>query len=194
MDNLPDANSALIHYIDSLLIDDGECEVEKHSSSEYPGASIATDTASVVHSTDIRARLFKVAGIPLAIPLEEIDGILDNKETASYRDIGETSFDYRGRDIDILDLREVILPEGHPERLAYGGNDEGHIIVLSDYDVGLLCDQVGDIVDLQEQEIEWRTERRSRTWLAGMARGHEHALLDIKELVQGHGQQGFINN
>ena len=91
-------------------------------------------------------------------------------------------------------VRRRILPSGHPARSQTRDAGGGHIIVLADYDVGLLCDQVGDIVDLQPEEVEWRMERRSRAWLAGMVRGHEHALLDIERLLQGSISSNHITN
>ena len=198
MDKLSDANSALVHYIEALLSDDDSIEVGKDSDRCGPGESAAMNRVSEINKSALRALLFKVAGIPLAISVEDISGVLVGKETAFLHQGTEDNarmrtFRYRGRDIDLLDLRKLILPNGHPQRLEDGSRDGGHIIVLSGHDVGFICDQAGDVVDLEPQDLEWRTQRKSRAWLAGMVRGHEHALLDVKELMQGLGSRNFIN-
>jgi hypothetical protein len=188
MDNLPDANSALISYIDSLLMDD--CEVIDVIPSIKEALPV-TGTANVVHATqsrELRVLFLKVAGIPLAISLEDISGVIDGKEIDfPHQDWDEEgtlgTFIYRDRNIETLDTRVLILPDGHPARSTPIAWVNSHIIVLADYEVGLLCDQVGNIADLQHREVEWRTQRHSRTWLAGMVKGYEHALLDVQQLL-----------
>jgi len=39
---------------------------------------------------------------------------------------------------------------------------------------------------LQEADVEWREQRQSRPWLAGMIKTNNHALLDVDALLTDH--------
>jgi chemotaxis signal transduction protein len=196
MDNLPDANSALISYIDSLLMDDSEFVDDTPPIRTDLPVSRTKNVVNATQSRELRVLFLKVAGIPLAMSLEDISGVIDGKETAlPQHGWGESgilgTFNYRNRNIETLDTRVLILPDGHPARSTPIAWANSHIIVLADYEVGLLCDHVGNIANLQHREVEWRTQRHSRTWLAGMVRGYEHALLDVQQLLRVRGKATY---
>jgi purine-binding chemotaxis protein CheW len=194
MDNLPDASRALLNYIDTLLLDDvalplrgdnGPPPVDCLNQVAY---KVDYATNIDVYTDSMQVILFKSAGIPLAIPLAAVSGILAIEQASSIRFISEEGegiklLTYRGRDIRVLDAKEIIFPEGHPARAAGAEEGFGHILVLEGDNCALGCDVVGDIVKMHRQDVEWRSNRRTRPWLAGMVKGSNHAFLDVKEII-----------
>lgn len=115
-------------------------------------------------------------------------GVIDVNETslrlhASKVGMTTGTFSYRGRDIYALDTREIILPDGHPSRCDTAKASCHHIVMLEGCNRGLMCDEVGTIVNLNRQDVEWRLHRQSKPWLAGMLKEYNHALLDIRPLI-----------
>ncbi len=196
MNNGSDANSALIEYFETLLVDgDAAAEaaavpVVSFMTPEGDGSLEVAPVATELNAARdvLRVLFFKVAGIPLAVSLEDITGVVDIKQTALRQkslEGGRTirCFSYRGRDIYTLDTRETILPHGHPARSDADKTACQHIVMLAGCECGLLCDEVGGIVNLNRGEIEWREQRQTRPWLAGMVKGYNHAYMDIKEFI-----------
>lgn len=185
------ANSVLINYIESLLWDDdqGATATPPELSGHRDEADEAVGKAA--DSNTMRIVFFKVAGIPLAISFQDVAEIIDIKRvSAAHRnfDAGITIAMFRNRDRDIyaIDTSEIIFPAGHPVRRDSQQRVCGHIVMLAGNGLGLMCDEVGAIVDLDRQEVEWRVQRQTRSWLAGMVKGYNHALLDIRELIRSY--------
>ena len=121
MDNVPNASSALLHYIDSLLSEDvaSPVRVEKAPmasegnlkqrihNEDYP-SGIAVDKDSML------VLLFNAAGVPLAIPLTAVTGIIPFEHGSSIRFISKEGVNvgllhYQGRDIRILDAKDIYI-------------------------------------------------------------------------------------
>jgi len=261
MDNLPDANSALINYIDALLGEeeapaqtvssleakaDSQHESQPVSVSEGqanpdPGPAIEPDIqmrqitepelkqvpegeAEIEQVAETQAKLvdepesvklsahasssdlngmhllfFKVAGIPLAIELDDVAEIIDTKDVVLLHDGEEADgviglFSHEGRDIQAIDTGAVILPEGHPARLNAKTKDSDFILLLSGYDLALSCDEKGEIIDLGRQDVEWRAQRQTRPWLAGMVKAHHRALVDADALIRDCGLESYVSH
>jgi chemotaxis signal transduction protein len=195
MDNLPSANRALLSYICSLLSDGVAITAESNSGilpNENRGSGeLNDDSYSNISSEqdNLRVLFIKAAGIPLAIPLDDIKEIVDAEgRSLSYSESvkGEiiALLNHGGRDIRVLHLREIILPDGHPTSIGINELNNTHILISESGVCGLVCDEVMDIIKLNRQEVEWRARRHSRPWLQGMVKGYNHALLDVKEIVK----------
>ena len=186
MDNLPDASSALLSYIDALLTDE-DVAVEP---ARVSGEGHADKAVELVPDPNMmRLLFFKVAGIPLAIEADDITEAMEGKEAImSPSSEGGASlkgvFHHHGRDIHVIDTRTIILPQGHPALSDPQEITGKYILVLAGYDLALLCDEKEDIAALNRREVEWRTQRQTRPWLAGIVKGHNCALLDIESLIQ----------
>lgn len=195
MDNLPGANRALLGYICSLLSDGVAITAESNSGilpNENRGSGERNDDSysNIASDQDSLTVLFiKAAGIPLAIPMDDIKEIVDAdgrslRYSASVKGINFALLNHGGHDISILDLKEIILPDGHPTRIGINELNNIHILIPESGVCGLICDEVLDIIKLNRQEVEWRSRRHSRPWLQGMVKGYNHALLDVMEIVK----------
>lgn len=199
--NLPDANSALLDYIDALLVEEAVAmPTPSPAPAPTPSPTPAPAPASTPTPPGQRLLFFKVAGIPLAIVADDITAVIDGAEAGMMRRIdGEDrvlagSFDHQGREIQIIDSRAVILPPGHPARAQPLERCNGRLLVLAGYDLALWCDEAGQVVAVERSEVEWRVERQTRLWLAGMVKGHNHALLDVEGLIRECGLGSFLTH
>ena len=191
MNPIHNASSALVQYLDSLLRDEGtqpnmgELVVNNVGHAEEPGQAVSGDE---VDTNTLELLFFKVGEIPLAISREIIAEVVavrrSSLEPVTSKDgIFIWQLKYKGQDVGILDGRDIFLPEGHPARQVKDDGGNAYILMLKGAGYGLMCDHVGDAVDLGRQEVEWRLQRASRLWLAGMVKSYNHALLDEKEIV-----------
>lgn len=194
MNDIHNANNALLLYIDSLLFDidapQNECNersiVRTRLESSTGNAEDVSGTAS--NSDFVRLMLFKVADIPLAISHASVDAVVDVGRTHLKRAMSKDGivirqWNYQGRDIHVIDTRDIVLPNGHPARHMNENEGNAHILILKGNAYGLLCDDVGASVDLEGRNVEWRLQRPTRRWLAGMVKGYNHALLDETEII-----------
>lgn len=128
--------------------------------------------------------LFEVAGLKLAVPLIELSGVIEWKDTVTEMP-GSADF-YMGilqhlnQKIAVIDTAKMVLPSNKLSQLA--GDDARqrvkHIVLIDNYRWGLACDKIGEVITLQPEEVRWRTSKTKRTWLAGTVIDHMCALLN----------------
>jgi purine-binding chemotaxis protein CheW len=128
--------------------------------------------------------LFEVAGLKLAVPLMELSGVIEWKDTVTEMP-GSADF-YMGIlqhlnfKIAVIDTAKMVLPMNKQSQLV--GDDPRdrvkHIVLIDNYRWGLACDKIGEVITLQPEEVRWRTSKTRRTWLAGTVIDHMCALLN----------------
>lgn len=128
--------------------------------------------------------LFEVAGLKLAVPLIDLCGVIEWKDSVTEMP-GHADFymgilqhlDYK---IAVIDTAKMVLPMKKLAQLAGDNPRErvNHIVLIDDYRWGLACDKIGEVITLQPDEIRWRTSKTRRTWLAGTVIDHMCALLN----------------
>ena len=191
MNSIHNASSALVQYLDSLLLDEGAqsnenlLDVNREQYPEEAGQVVARNDAD---RNALRLLLFKAGEIPLAITQEIVAEVVEVRhsslEPVTSRDgMLIRQFKEKGRDVGILDARDIILPDGHPARQVKRNDGVAYILIFKGVGCGLMCDLVGEAVDLGYQDVEWRLQRSSRLWLAGMVKTDKHALLDERVII-----------
>lgn len=135
-----------------------------------------------------QALLFKLSGLSMAIPLIELDGILE--WTDSLTELPNRSpwylglLDNRGKTLPVIELAQLVLPQKLREKnIAAGGGALNRIILIGDSSWGIACDSVSEVITLKPDEVRWRSSRTKRRWLAGTVIDHMCALLDAEGLV-----------
>lgn len=58
----------------------------------------------------------------------------------------------------------------------------GYVVFLEDESLGLVVDQVGDIVIPEVDEVMWRTENTKRQWVAGTSKKYGCVFLDMDKI------------
>lgn len=128
--------------------------------------------------------LFEVAGLKLAVPLIELSGVIEWKDTVTEMP-GSADF-YMGilqhlnYKIAVIDTAKMVLPMNKQSQLVGDAPRERvkHIVLIDNYRWGLACDKIGEVITLKPEEVRWRTSKTRRTWLAGTVIDHMCALLN----------------
>ena len=185
------ASSALLHYLDDLLLDTDSALSGKIGGSVATSSieNVGSVSGRITHPNILNLILFKVAGIPLALPRAIVHEVMDVVKCdlptiVSRGGVIVRKYNYHGRDVHVLDMRDIIIPNGHPSRQGNRNGGNAHLLIVEGVDYGLMCDQVGEYVGVERADVEWRTQRSSRPWLAGMVKVYEHVLLDELEIIQ----------
>ncbi len=138
--------------------------------------------------SEFQVLLFKLAGLNMAIPLVELDGILDWSDSLTPMP-GRAPWylgllNNRGKTIPIIDLSQLVIPE--KIRLQQKQKEElelTRVILIGDSRWGLACNSVSEVITLESDQVRWRSSRTRRKWLAGTVIEHMCALLDAEGLV-----------
>lgn len=156
-----------------------------------PAEPAPTDAKPAWASSPFQVLLFKVAGLTLAVPLVELNGVVD----WSARDVtqmpGHADF-YMGlirhldHNVALIDTARLVMPA---DRLASLASDDPykrvtHVVLIHDSCYGLGCDEIAEVVTLQPDAVRWRTSRTQRRWLAGTVVAHMCALIDAPAFAQ----------
>lgn len=135
---------------------------------------------------EFQAMLFKVAGLGLAVQLDELSGVVEFKddltEMPGHADFYLGILQHLGNSIPVIDTARLVFPKDKLKTLA--GDDPNkritRIILIDEGRWGLAVDEVAEVITLQQDEVRWRSERTARKWLLGTVIDHMCALIDTK--------------
>ena len=128
--------------------------------------------------------LFKVAGLKLAVPLVELSGVIKWNDAVTempgHADFYLGILQHLNYKVAVIDTARMVLPKDKLDKFAGDEPRERvkHIVLIDDYRWGLACDEIGEVITLQPDEVKWRTSKTSRNWLAGTVIEHMCALLN----------------
>ncbi len=131
-----------------------------------------------------QAMLFKVAGLSLAVPLIELNGVVEWKddvtEMPGHADFYMGLMQHLEKSIPVIDTARLVLPV---EKLGQLTGDDPRarvkrVVLIDEHRWGLACDEVNEVITLQPDQVRWRTSRTKRAWLAGTVVDHMCALID----------------
>lgn len=131
-----------------------------------------------------QAMLFKVAGLSLAVPLVELNGVVewtgDVTEMPGHAPFYMGLMTHLDKSIPVIDTARLVLPAEKLDQLA--GDDPRarvkRVVLIDEHRWGLACDEVNEVITLQPDQVRWRTSRTKRAWLAGTVVDHMCALVD----------------
>jgi len=160
-----------------------------------PGLECAGDVASVKEalgpyeaSVPLQAILLELGGLKLALPLQELNGIL--KFPSELSQIPYSApwvlgiYPTGERNIRIVDSSTLLLPERYRMGIDANCRRDQHLVVLiGNGEWGLDCLAASEVIQLQPEQVSWRSDRSSRPWLAGTVRDHLCALVDCAAFV-----------
>lgn len=162
---LVDQSLALGVYLESLL-----CEA--------PQAALAApplEAGTPVTDTPFQVLLFRVAGLTLAVPLAELNGVLPWPGCITPLP-GHAPFflgvaTHLGRHVKIIDTGRLL-----------GRAETGlrHVVLMGGGEWGMACEGIAEVLTLAPGEVRWRAARAERPWIAGTVTEHLCALLDTR--------------
>ena len=132
--------------------------------------------------------LFTVAGLKLAVPLAELNGILEWGDEYITELPGHKSWylgiiQNQGKNVPVIDTLQQVVPENRWPANYLSEKNFKHIILIDDARWGLACETVLEVVTLKTDSVKWRSSRTRRRWLLGTVIDHMCALLDGSEFA-----------
>lgn len=147
-----------------------------------------SDNAPAWAVPNFQVLLFKVAGLKLAIPLMELNGIVEWGDEYINELPGHKSWylgiiQNQGKSVPVIDTLQQVVPQKRwpPEHLLK--RNFKHIIMIDNARWGLACEEVLEVITLKTDEVKWRSSRTKRRWLLGTVIDQMCALLDSSEFA-----------
>ncbi len=137
---------------------------------------------------DFQVLLFAVAGLKLAVPLNELNGIVEWGDEYITELPGHKSWylgiiQNQGKNVPVIDTLQQIVPENRWPAAHVNEKNFKHIILIDNNRWGLACETVLEVVTLKTDSVKWRSSRTKRRWLLGTVIEHMCALLDSYEFA-----------
>jgi len=131
-----------------------------------------------------QAMVFKVGELSLAIPLVELVGVVEwRSEQVEQEGVGGLclgQYRHDGHAVTLIDTAGLIFSGSHhrasPDLTSR--SEKLRIILIDNGNIGLLCDEVHEVISLQPAQVNWRSARTRRKWLAGTVMSQLIAVLD----------------
>ncbi|MFV2059304.1 MAG: chemotaxis protein CheW [Gammaproteobacteria bacterium] len=148
----------------------------------------ATQSNSRVIDGEFQVMMFKTAGLTLAVPLVELSGVITWPENITEMPGHKESYlgivQHLGKKVPIIDIAQIVFPQEQIESINETQSKDRlqRIVFINDFEWGLACDAVNDVITLESDQIKWRKSGTKRAWLAGTVVEHMCALLDTQEL------------
>ncbi|MFQ5643416.1 MAG: chemotaxis protein CheW [Thiogranum sp.] len=192
-EQLLDQQLALGAYLDVLLQSEAPLEHQAEAAPvEEQPAPVPTGRDTHVPewaTTRFQALLFEVAGLTLAVPLIKLKGVLPNENGFTPMPGHSPLFlgivPYQGINARAVDTARFILP---PDRAAQLDSDaearSAHLVMIDEGRWALACNSIGEVIELEADDVKWRGANGKRAWLAGTVIEQMCALLDIDVLAE----------
>ncbi len=167
---------------------------------EEPAAVAETSPAPVRPASRLQLLLLDLGGLRLAVPLEALSSIhrLPQRLTRVPHQqawlLGV--YDHHGVKVAAVDTFGLVVPPSHRERLRRTGTEGPPVVVtVGGGRWGLVCHDTGTVLELEHDEVKWRSDRSVRPWLAGTVKSELCALLDVEAFVHWleQGAPGWID-
>jgi purine-binding chemotaxis protein CheW len=144
-----------------------------------------TSDGSHVQTEQFQALYFSVAGLTLAVPLTELGGIHKLEKVSPL--FGKPVWFngvmiHRDEKLNVVDTARWVMPEKYDDKLAESINYQ-YLIMLDDSPWGLACESLVNTVNLNPDDVKWRSHDHKRPWLAGMVKEKMCALVNVKQLI-----------
>ena len=147
------------------------------------GPAAAADPRPAWAEETFQALLFKAGGLRLAVPLAELHGIVewhdDITPMPGHADFYLGLLQHQDKTVPVIDTARFVLPTDKVALLPPDSAERiTRIVLIDDSRWGLACDEVERVVNLEPDQVRWRSAQTSRRWLAGTVVEHMCALLD----------------
>ncbi len=133
-----------------------------------------------------QALLFHVGPLRLAVPLIKLQSVVPWSDEISpaprQPEWMHGLLFYRGKQVRVVNTAELVLPQDRrppPEEL-----EPRKLLVVGDGCWAFSCRDVSEVIKLEPDQVQWRSSRGRRRWLAGTVREHLCALMDADALAE----------
>lgn len=131
---------------------------------------------------------FTVGGLKLAVPLAELGGVCmldeDVKPVAGKPEWVRGLTRFQGSFAHVVDTYQLIFPPNKVQQRPARNKDKQYLVFDDSHKWALICDEVSDVTEISAEEIKWRTDKSTRTWMAGTVINQLCVLIDLKKIGQ----------
>lgn len=183
---IKEPKQALSAYLQELL-SESEPEALQQVATEI-SEQVASHEPIISNSDDIadkesQALLFEVAGMQLALSLNELDGIENWPEEGlsqipGHPDYVIGSLSRPKQHTLVIDLTTLITNQ------SSNSEDNRYILLVNNKQVGLAVSTIRHVVKLNNENVRWRREPGQRPWLAGMLMSPLSSIISLSELLK----------
>ncbi|MBE0438523.1 MAG: chemotaxis protein CheW [Gammaproteobacteria bacterium] len=189
-----DQQDALSLYMNDMLTSSLEVLISdepaiQHTLDQPNKVVITQDASKDWRQSPFQALLFEVQGLKLALPLHQLNGIFSYPETKLPKLPGKPAWylglyqhqEYRAQ---VVDTAHIIMPGG----FNHAHIPPKYIILIDNHNWGLSCNTILEVITLSPDDVKWRKQLGSRSWLAGTALKQMCSILNVtmlsKQLAQ----------
>lgn len=184
---IKEPKQALAAYLQELLLD-SEPEILEQVASEIEKTPLVVEPeifASIENTPDknTQALLFEVAGMQLALSLDELDGIENWPEDGLSQIPGNPSYvvgtlSRPKQHTQVIDLTTLITNQ------SSNSENNRYILLVDNKQLGLAVSAIRHVVKLEPDNVRWRREPGQRPWLAGMLMSPLSSIISLTELLK----------
>lgn len=132
-----------------------------------------------------QALFFEVAGLVLAVPLQELGGIHNLSEINSLfgkPDWFKGVMINREKKLNVVDSARWVMPERFDQQME-DSLDYQYLITLGQSEWGLAAEKLVETETINPEDVKWRSKPGKRPWLYGTIKEKMCALLHVSDLI-----------
>ncbi|MBL1457191.1 chemotaxis protein CheW [Methylophaga sp.] len=184
---IKEPKQALAAYLQELLLDSEPETLEQVAAEVEQTQPVAEPEifAGIENSPDkhLQALLFEVAGMQLALSLDELDGIENWPEDGLSQIPGHPSYvvgtlSRPQQHTQVIDLTTLITNQ------SSNSDNNRYILLIDNKQLGLAVSAIRHVVKLEGDNVRWRREPGQRPWLAGMLMSPLSSIISLPELLK----------
>lgn len=139
-----------------------------------------TDTTSVV--SNHKLLLCHIGGMKLALDVSALSNIVHwpssgLNQLPGRRDWQLGLFRDREQHIEVVDIRHLLQADEHDDE-----QQPGYILLINERRMGIACDAISQIINIDDNSINWRRDTSQRPWFSGVIADSMHSIIDLTVL------------
>ena len=167
----------------SKVVDLVETEVTAQATPQAVPTVVEKEQA--IPEEAFQALFFQVAGLVLAVPLQELGGIHNLGEINTL--FGKPSWFHgvmlhRNSKLNVVDSAQWVMPEKYDKAMEESLNYQ-YLIMLGESKWGLAAETLVETELIQPGDVKWRSQPGKRPWLLGTIKEKMCALLHVGDLI-----------
>lgn len=169
----------------AVTVDLEVTETETYVEAETEVSAPTETVVDEIPEEPFQALFFEVAGLVLAVPLQELGGIHNMTEINSL--IGKPNW-FKGvmlnreKTLNVVDSARWVMPEKFTQQMEES-IDYQYLITLGQSDWGLAAEKLIETELIQPDAVKWRGKQGKRPWLFGTIKEKMCALLHVSDLI-----------
>ena len=168
----------------SLNVTDDKVATEQVQDTDIVTTDAISSDQIQTENAVLKLLLCDIGGIKVAIKVDALDNIIRWPEKDLSYIPGRKSWEValyndNGQNTNVIDIRKLLhSPEQTSPLNAH------YILLVNDRRTGIACDTIEQIINKNNNEINWRNDTHQRPWFTGVLSETMHSVLDISAIIK----------